>query len=122
MDNFQEKPADWLKNELVKRNWKQADLVRESNLDSAVISNIINGKRNAGETTARAIAIALKLPPDFVFEKLGILPQKAELSAIKRKLLHLTEGLPESDVELAISLLEQRQDYYKKNPQAKPSK
>lgn len=122
MDNIQELPSEWLKNELIGRKWKQADLVRESNLDSAVISNIINGKRNAGETTARAIAKALNLPVDYVFEKLGILPPKTELSPIKRALLHAAEGLPESDLKLALSLLEQRQEYYKKNPQAKPSK
>jgi transcriptional regulator with XRE-family HTH domain len=118
MDNF----SEWLKNELESRNWKQADLVREAKLDSAVISNLINGKRKSGESTARAIAHALRLPPDLVFEKAGLLPSKPELSPAKRKLLHLADGLPDSDVEIAIALLEQREDYYKKNPQAKPIK
>lgn len=122
MDNIHETPSEWLKNELKTRQWKQADLVRESNLDSAVISNIINNKRNAGETTARAIAHALRLPPDLVFEKLGILPAKAQLSPIKRKLAHLAEDLPDSDVEIAIALLEQRSEYYKKHPNTKPAK
>jgi transcriptional regulator with XRE-family HTH domain len=122
MDNNAASPADWLKDELAKRKWKQADLVRESNLDSAVISNIINQKRNAGETTARAIAKALNLPVDFVFEKLGILPPKADLSPARRALLHASEGLPDSDIELAITLLEQRNDFYKKNPSTKPVK
>lgn len=118
MDNF----SNWLKKELESRNWKQADLVRETKLDSAVISNLINGKRRSGENTARAIAHALKLPPEFVFEKAGLLPPKIEVSPIKRKLAHLAEGLPDSDVEIAIALLEQRSEYYKKNPNAKPSK
>jgi transcriptional regulator with XRE-family HTH domain len=76
MDNF----AEWLKNELKDRNWKQADLVREFHLDSAVISNIINNKRNVGEGTARAIAEALRLPVDYGFEVADILPKKNELS------------------------------------------
>jgi transcriptional regulator with XRE-family HTH domain len=117
MDNF----AAWLKRELENRNWKQADLVRATNLDSAVISYLINGKRNAGETTARAIARALKLPPELVFEKAGLLPPKPELSPTKRKLAHLAEDLPDSDIEMVITLLEQRQEYYKKNPKARPA-
>jgi len=118
MDNF----SDWLKHELEVRGWKQADLVRETNLDSAVISNLINGKRRAGETTARAIARALRFSPEYVFEIAGILPPKPELTPIKRKLIHLAEGLPDSDIEIAITILEQRHDYYKKNPSAKPAK
>lgn len=117
MDNF----AEWLKAELEKRDWKQADLVRATQLDSAVISYIINGKRRSGESTARAIARALKLPPELVFEKAGLLPPKPELSPIKRKLAHLAEDLPDSDVETAIALLEQRQEYYKKHPKARPA-
>lgn len=69
-----------------------------------------------------AIAHALKLPADLVFEKAGILPQKIEQSPIKRKLAHLAEGLPDSDVEMVIALLEQRSEYYKKNPNVKPVK
>ena len=114
--------SNWLKQELESRNWKQADLVRETNLDSAVISNLVNGKRRSGESTARAIAHALKLPVDFVFEKAGILPPKPEATMLQRKLLHASEGLPESDIALAMSLLEQRQEFYKKNPGAKPAK
>lgn len=118
MDNF----SVWLRKELESRNWKQADLVREANLDSAVISNLINGKRKSGEGTARAIAHALKLPVDLVFEKAGLLPTKIELSPIKRKLAHLAEALPDSDIEMVIAMLEQREEHYKKNPSAKPIK
>lgn len=50
MDNFK----DWLASELKNRRWRQADLVRESGLDSAFISNLINGKRKPGETKITA--------------------------------------------------------------------
>ena len=118
MDNF----SDWLKEELKKRNWKQAELAHKSGLDSAVISNIINGKRRAGETTIPAIARALQLSPKFVFEKAGLLPTEKDLSPLKRQLLHIAEDLPDSDIELAIKVLEARADFYSKNPQAKPEK
>jgi len=77
MDTFPE----WLLSKLDELKWKQADLVRESKLDSAVVSNIINGKRKVGKVTATAIAHALQLPPELVFEKAGLLPPtKTDLS------------------------------------------
>lgn len=118
MENFQK----WLIEELKIRNWKPADLSRESGLASAVISNLLNGHRNLGEKTGKAIARALKLPVDVVFEKAGILPAKVELSPIRRALLYASEGLPDSDIQIALSILEQRQDFYKKNPGVKPAK
>jgi len=100
----------------------QADLARASSITTAQMSRIISGERNAGKTTLTKIASALKLPPDLVFEKAGVLPSKTDLSPIKRKLAHLAEALPDSDVEMAIALLEQRDAYYKKHPEAKPTK
>ena len=112
---------DWLLIQLREREWSQADLARASGLTSAAISKYING-RTPDETALRKIAHALKLPPELVFEKAGILPTKPELSSIKRKLAHLAEDLPDSDVETAIAMLEQRHEYYKKHPSAKPAK
>ncbi len=111
----------WLLDQLKEKDWTQADLSRASGLTSAAISKYING-RTPDEDAVRKIAKALKLPPEFVFEKAGKLPSKPELSTIKRKLAHLAESLPDSDVEIAIALLEQRSEYYRKNPSAKPAK
>jgi transcriptional regulator with XRE-family HTH domain len=66
--------SDWLRNELEIRQWKQADLARRSNLDTAVISNLINERRGPGEDTCSAIAHALGLPPETVFRAAGLLP------------------------------------------------
>lgn len=118
MENF----GDWLLERLKEKNMSQSELARIAGLSKGTISNLINGTKGAGQDSLKAVATALKLPPDLVFEKAGLLPQKPELSPIKRALLHAAEGLPESDLKLALSLLEQRQEYYKKNPNAKPSK
>lgn len=93
-----------------------------ANIDSGVVTRLLKAEREAKPDTLSAIAHALQLPVDLVFEKAGVLPPKPELSPIKRALLHAAEGLPESDVKLALSLLEQRQEFYKKNPNAKPAK
>ncbi len=112
---------DWLLSQLQEREWSQADLARASGLTTAAISKYING-RTPDETALRKIAKALNLPADLVFEKAGVLPPKPELSPIKRALIHLAEGMPDSDIEVAIAVLEQREEYYRKNPSARPVK
>ncbi len=79
--------GDWIQQEIKRLNWRQADLARAANLDSAVISNLINGRRGPGEDTCKAIARALNYPPETVFRAAGLLPpaqpiddQRAELN------------------------------------------
>ena len=100
----------------------QADLARACKVTTAQISRIVSGDRGGGKKTLIAIAQAFHLPPELVFEKAGLLPAKSELSPIKRALLHLAKDLPDSDIEMVVAQLEQRTEYYKKNPQARPSK
>lgn len=100
----------------------QSELARLANISKGTVSNLINGTSGIGQDSLIAVAHALKFPPELVFEKAGLFPPKIEASPIKRKLAHLAEGLPDSDIEIAIALLEQREEYYKKNPQAKPVK
>lgn len=112
---------EWLQDELNKKEWTQADLSRASGLTTAAISKYLNG-RIPDDKSLRKLAHAFGLPADLVFEKADKLPSKPELSPIKRKLLEVAQAVPDSDVEIAITLLEQRQEYYKKHPQAKPAK
>ncbi len=114
--------AEWLGKTLSDRDIKPVELARLARIDPGVISRTLSAERKPSTKTLEAIAHALKLPTDLVFEKAGILPQKIEQSPIKRKLAHLADDLPDSDVEIAIALLEQRAEYYKKNPNAKPAK
>ena len=88
-----EKFSDWLMQELRSRNMSQSDLSRSSNITTAQISRIISGQRNPGQDTLSAIAKAFKLPPEFVFEKAGILPPSVEdpwVSKMNHKLELLT--------------------------------
>lgn len=112
----------FIRQEREKKNWSQADLARESGLYRSLINNIENGVSNPSPATLRSLANALNYPARLFFEFMNLLPVESELSPIKRALLHAADGLPESDVKLALSLLEQRQEYYKKNPGAKPAK
>lgn len=97
MENF----SDWLQNQLDERGWKQADLARASKLDTAVISNVINQRRKAGEVVCRAIAAAFNMSPETVFRAAGILPPpppileetQARLTVIGQRLAELKRSL-----------------------------
>jgi transcriptional regulator with XRE-family HTH domain len=114
--------GSWLLKELDKHDMSQSDLARACKITTAQMSRIVSGERNAGTETLTNIAHAFKLPVDLVFEKAGLLPPNSELSPTKRTLINLAKGLPDSDLEMVIALLEQRDDYYKKNPKIKPEK
>ncbi len=102
MQNF----SSWLLEELNQRDMSQADLARACNITTAQISRIISEERNAGKKSLTKFAQAFKLPLDYVFEKAGLLPPNSELSPIQRTLINIAKGLPDSDLELAIVLLE----------------
>ena len=112
MENF----GSWLLNTLRERKLSQSELARLAGISKGTVSNLINGTSGVGPDSLTAIAHALKLPVDLVFEKAKMLPQKPELSPIKRKLIHVAESdeLQDSDIELAITILEQRIEFNKK--------
>lgn len=112
---------EWLKEEIDDRNWSPAEFARQAKISPSQITRLFNGERGISEKSLQAFAHALKLPIDLVYEKAGYLPPKPELSPTKRKLAHLAEDLPDSDIEMVITLLEQRQEYYKKHPKARPA-
>lgn len=114
--------SEWLAGILADKDIKPVELARLAKIDPGVVTRILKAERDAKPKTLEAIAHALKLPVDLIYEKAGILPTKPEATLLQRKLLHASEGLPESDLQLALSLLEQRREYYKKNPGAKPAK
>ena len=118
MENF----GDWLLKQLREKQISQSELARLAGVSKGTISNLINGTKGAGQDSLSAIARALHLPAELVFEKAGVLPPKQELSPIKRAVLYLAQDLPDSDLQMVLALLEQRTDYYKQHPEAKPAK
>lgn len=66
--------TDWLHNELRRRGWEQADLVRRSGMSQSQISRIMNGMRRPGPEAMTNIARALHVPADEAFRRAGLLP------------------------------------------------
>lgn len=119
MDNSRDLFARWLQDQLDIRGWKQADLSRASGLDSAVISNLINQKRNAGEVVCRAIAKALGFTPETVFRAAGLLPKINQVSEKLEEAYHAISALNEDDLDTVIAIA--RALDAKKKPQGPPS-
>lgn len=84
-----------------KHDWNQSELARRSGLSRQVISYYLSDKSKSPDIDAlKSIARALKLPISFIFEEIGILPAQKEMSPERRKLLYLSEGIDEADIEL----------------------
>lgn len=116
MDNF----SDWLVLQMDERGWKQADLARAANLDTAVISNVINNRRKAGEIVCRAIAKAFTVPPETVFRAAGLLPPKTSQNEKLDEALHLLSMLEGDDLEELIQIARLKLDRRKSPPTIKP--
>lgn len=96
--------AEWIEEQLRERGWKQADLARESGLDTGYLSRIINMERRIGPESCVAIANALMLPPDLVFTKAGLLPSKPQ-DDITREATHLFDQLSDADQETVLIMM-----------------
>ncbi len=114
--------GQWVKDEREQRGWSQSQLATKAKMNRSLVNKIENGVSVSTPTTLTKLASAFGYSQEFVFEKAGLLAQKSELSPAKRKLFHLAEGLPDSDIDLANKILETRADFYAKNPQSRPEK
>lgn len=68
--------GEWIQAELNSRGWDQAELARRSKISDAHISRLVTGGRKPGQEATKAIARALRLPPEEVMRQAGILPPK----------------------------------------------
>lgn len=84
---------EWLEEELKKRDWQPADLARRAGLHTGSVSRILTGTRRPGADICRGIAEALKVPPEIVFRKAGLLPAKTEIDSQSEELVHLFQQL-----------------------------
>lgn len=99
---------NWLDQLLDEMGWTPAQLSRESGLDSAVISNIRNEKRNTGIDVAKKIANATGRPENEIFERAGLMKESKQDQWIRRvehKLEQITDENDRRTIEGMIDLL-----------------
>jgi transcriptional regulator with XRE-family HTH domain len=66
--------SDWLKAEVEGQGWSYRELGRRSDLSGAVISDVVNGRAKPGLRFCVQIARALRVPPENVLRRAGLLP------------------------------------------------
>ena len=84
----------WLQQERDKRGMSQSELARTCGLHRAVVNKIENLHSSPTPETLLAIARGLKLPPEVVFRKAGLLPPRPETNPIIEALLAIVDTLP----------------------------
>lgn len=102
--------SEWLQEQLDKKGWNQSKLASAAHLGKGSLSDIMSGRRKVGSEVARAIADALKLPPEQVFRAAGILPAEREedpwVDEMAHKLEQLSPGLRGMAERLINSMVE----------------
>lgn len=78
MLNMQTEFADWLNEELQRKGWRQADLMRATGISRGGISLLMSGQIKPAPQTVMQLAVVFKVPPDFIMRKVGYLPPKNE--------------------------------------------
>jgi len=68
--------ANWLEKEIKARGWTIRELARRAGLTHVTISNVLNGTRNPGVEFCLGVARALREPPELVFRRAGLLPNR----------------------------------------------
>ena len=68
--------AEWLRTELKAQGMSQAELSRATGLHTGSISNVLNGQRKPGADFVLSVARALRIKPEDLYRRAGILPQK----------------------------------------------
>jgi len=90
--------SDWLMEKLNEKNWSQADLARAAGRSRAVISKYVVGNfKNPEPAVLVDIAKALKLPPEDIFRKAGVLPSQKNGSPTIEEANYLLQQLSEED-------------------------
>lgn len=104
---------DWLNKTLKERGWSDADLARQAKIGSGTLSDIRSGRRRVGPELAQAIAEALKIPYEEVYQEAGIMPKPKTLKdrwikRIEKKLGEITDENDRRIIEGLVDLLNKK--------------
>jgi transcriptional regulator with XRE-family HTH domain len=119
--------GEWLEEQLKAQKMRPVDLVRASGLDSGVVSNLINNRRNPGIDSCKAIAQALKLPITEVMTAAGIIPERPDGNPIIESTTNVMSSLSKEDqleilqyAKLRLQLAQDKADHHARNPKRVP--
>jgi transcriptional regulator with XRE-family HTH domain len=88
--------SQWLNRELEIRGWSRYKLHQTSGVDSGYISRILNREQpKPGPDVLKAFAHALGYPPEVLFRKAGLLPEKGPEPPDLEELKHIYMSVSE---------------------------
>jgi transcriptional regulator with XRE-family HTH domain len=91
--------TEWLQVEMKSRKWGIPDLARSAHITRGAIGNILRGYRSPGPDLCTAISRALKLPPEAVFRKAGLLPALPKENIRIEEISEITRCLDDAEQE-----------------------
>jgi transcriptional regulator with XRE-family HTH domain len=106
--------AEFIVEEVNKRDWSYSKLARLSGMSSAQVSDVVNLKSNPGEKFCRGVARAFNISPDIVFRKAGLLPDIPAREETEQNLLYRIRQLDPEGRERVAEFLEYL-DYQKRS-------
>ena len=117
--------SDWLFSQMQAKGWSQSDLARHAGVTRTAISDVLSGRRKAGNELCTAIALALQIPPEEVFRAAGILKTKSDdpwADKMAYRISKLTGSRRSIAEKLIESLLSEEETDRKADPAAKTAK
>lgn len=98
---------EWLLAELRERGWSLSELARRADVGVSSLSMIVNELRGPGPDVLLGIARALRLPPETVFRRAGLLPDEPdELPMSRQRADYLFSHLTDDEQTAVLALME----------------
>ena len=97
--------VSFIKEELIKRSWSNAELAKRSGISQAHISRVLNGNYLPGIDLLKSFSHALNIPEEQLFRMAGILPERKELEPVNERMLHLFSQLEHYDKQMILDYL-----------------
>lgn len=91
MDDF----IRYVEQKMNERRWSQADLAREANMTTSMVSNLLNGKRKVGISTVNSLSKAFRVPATEVLAAAGLIQKIPEKTAAEERLLYMFRQMDE---------------------------
>lgn len=77
--------TNWIRDEMIKRGWRQADVVRMTGITRGGLSLILNGQVRPAPQTLSQLAKAFGVSPDFLMRKVGYLPRQEDFDPMLKE-------------------------------------
>ena len=97
--------ATWMKDELDARGWSLREMARRVGVSHTAIINVVNGRTRPSAHLCRKIALVLRVPPEAILRRAGLLPPEPPGSASLLEANFLFAQLSEDEQETLLTMM-----------------